>query len=78
MSVLVTSVMLPSCLQNNSDVNTFISRSGRFTELGRTGLYRQLCTPLMELRCFNVRNDGLLSQYNAILDFTNNVLSIKM
>jgi hypothetical protein len=78
MSIFVTSVMFPSCLQNNSEVNAFIGWSGRFTELGRTGLDRQLCTPVMQLRCFNIRNDGLLSQYNAILDFTNIVLSIKM
>jgi len=57
---------------------TLISWSGRFTDLGRTGFYWQLCTPAMELRCVNVRNDGLLFQYNAILDYTNNVPSIKM
>jgi len=57
---------------------TLISWSGRFTDLGRTGFYRQLCTPVMELCCVNVRNDGLLFQYNAILDFTNNVPTIKM
>jgi hypothetical protein len=57
---------------------TLISWSGRFTDLGRTGFYRQLYTPEMELRCVNVKNDGLLFQYNAILDFTNNVPSIKM